>query len=562
MNQLHPKNYIIEARKRTGVINNFGFSALQYAYVDDAPDSRAWKTIHNVADANRGKVFNAVIAAIGQARLATNVKELARVIENRDNSGYLNIENEILTIFEQYYMQEIPPVLEEIVKDAGTAAGNVAKERGTYRVNSAYRIAAVTMAFDRMNPLAHAWALEHSSRLIGPILYETKQAIRQIIATAFIAEWSPIITARILRNSIGLNDKLAKAVVNARKRLLLAKEKGKTILLGKTKVAPGYPIDKAISKYETRLRNYRARMIARTETLAASNEGQRQLWLQARSQGLITHEHVRQWIFTGDARACPICEGLDGTYATLDGSFPGGYPGPPLHPNCRCSVGLSVRESKKSISRQEVPHEKRVQPIKKITKPPVPKPIKEEPKSIIPKPIPDKGIKKRTVANVQKALDDFEKSFPEVAKNTPYNGIFIKKSPGTEFIGRGRGILGLHKGTGEIYIYEGTSRKYVIKDFTKTTIHEIGHAFHTKHGIPETLRDTFLKEWRKLPTEEQYLMQHYVLNAKESFAETFSHLYGTSSKSGNIGRELFQETFRDSIELIEQYVSFTVTKGY
>ena len=38
---------------------------------------------------------------------------------------------------------------------------------------------------------------------------------------------------------------------------------------------------------------------------------------------------------------CDDCDELDGTTAPINGSYAGGADGPPLHPNCRCTEGIS-----------------------------------------------------------------------------------------------------------------------------------------------------------------------------------------------------------------------------
>lgn len=88
----------------------------------------------------------------------------------------------------------------------------------------------------------------------------------------------------------------------------------------------------------------RAELIARTEAMTAVNEGQRQAWAQAEDEGLLTGDERVEWIATSDA--CPeICEPLDGTTRPLDGEYdnPDGGDGPPAHPNCRCTEGISAR---------------------------------------------------------------------------------------------------------------------------------------------------------------------------------------------------------------------------
>jgi hypothetical protein len=85
----------------------------------------------------------------------------------------------------------------------------------------------------------------------------------------------------------------------------------------------------------------RAEVIARTEIMTASNEGQRQGWEQAADKGLLDPDSRRVWIATEGA--CPLCDALDGKEADLDGEYPDdGGEGPPLHPNCRCTEGISA----------------------------------------------------------------------------------------------------------------------------------------------------------------------------------------------------------------------------
>lgn len=85
----------------------------------------------------------------------------------------------------------------------------------------------------------------------------------------------------------------------------------------------------------------RAEMIARTEVMSASNEGQRQGWDQAVDNGLLPDDAKRVWI-ASEVGACDDCDELDGETADLDGDYPGdGADGPPLHPNCRCTEGIA-----------------------------------------------------------------------------------------------------------------------------------------------------------------------------------------------------------------------------
>ena len=85
----------------------------------------------------------------------------------------------------------------------------------------------------------------------------------------------------------------------------------------------------------------RADLIVRHETMVAVSEGQRQAWDQAVDKGLLSGDEKRTWLVVGDDKVCPECEALDGTVADLQGTYPGDVIGPPLHPRCRCTEGIT-----------------------------------------------------------------------------------------------------------------------------------------------------------------------------------------------------------------------------
>ena len=98
-------------------------------------------------------------------------------------------------------------------------------------------------------------------------------------------------------------------------------------------------IDKNVNQYADRLLNYRADMISRTETLRAANEGTMGLWDQLVEQGVIDSQTAqKKFIVTPDDKLCDFCADYDGVTVGLDEEFDDGDP--PLHPNCRCCVGL------------------------------------------------------------------------------------------------------------------------------------------------------------------------------------------------------------------------------
>lgn len=99
----------------------------------------------------------------------------------------------------------------------------------------------------------------------------------------------------------------------------------------------------AIRKVAPDLTEWQAVRIARTETLRAYCEGQRQAWIQEGVQ-------KKGWINSGGP--CPICDQITTKYPNdikIDEWFTvdaGSWQAPPAHPNCRCDLvpGLDYDE--------------------------------------------------------------------------------------------------------------------------------------------------------------------------------------------------------------------------
>ena len=75
-----------------------------------------------------------------------------------------------------------------------------------------------------------------------------------------------------------------------------------------------------------RTAQHRTETIVRTETLRAYNQGRHKFY------ELVNVKWIR-WMSVGDKRMCPRCRELDGKKFKV-----GDAPGPPNHPNCRCST--------------------------------------------------------------------------------------------------------------------------------------------------------------------------------------------------------------------------------
>jgi hypothetical protein len=176
----------------------------------------------------------------------------------------------------------------------------------------------VAIRFDASNPAAIQWAKTRGAELVREVTKSQRETIRKVLTKA-MQENTPVRqTAGLLKGVLPLDSRRAAAAQR----------------VFETQGAA------AAAKEIDRLTKQRALVIARTETMRASNEGQRRLWEQRIAAGNLPKTMQRVWITTPDDRLCPVCAPLDGARAPMDGSFPGGLSGPPAHPQCRCAQGL------------------------------------------------------------------------------------------------------------------------------------------------------------------------------------------------------------------------------
>lgn len=190
--------------------------------------------------------------------------------------------------------------------------------------NASLQIVNLDMAFDVANPEAVVWAKGRAGELVVDIMESTRQAIRSIIVDGFQYGISPRESATLLRAIIGLTERDALAVMRRQIKLLV---QGVKSLQAAAQA----------KKYAAKLLRTRAKTIAITETMRASNEGQMQLWRQAKGKGLLDDTATKTWIV---ADPCPICAPLEGETVPAFEDFSIGM-NPPAHVRCRCTMGLN-----------------------------------------------------------------------------------------------------------------------------------------------------------------------------------------------------------------------------
>lgn len=228
----------------------------------------------------------------------------------------------VLGLAVRRFERDLQPAL-KILAEAFAAGRTVAAAVLPVEVRSAFR---------HTNPFAVRAAERQAARFVTAVSFETRQAIRAVITEAFKAQIPVRDAAKLVRPVIGLTKRQATAVVRQRQADLAA---GMAAELAQARA----------NRYAEKLLKQRALMIARTETIAASTQGQIALWQEAKGQGLLPPQTEAVWITTDDDRTCPICIAFDGQTQPIGAFFTVAeisVPGPPAHPNCRCALGLDA----------------------------------------------------------------------------------------------------------------------------------------------------------------------------------------------------------------------------
>jgi hypothetical protein len=188
----------------------------------------------------------------------------------------------------------------------------------------------VNVAFNVANPALQSTMTSYQMTAIRGITEEVRQSIQAILRRTVSSGISPKVAAQEIRQIIGLAPSQVRAVDNYRRMLedqplrslqnaLRDKRFDRTVTradLEQVAISPEQ-IDKMVTRYQERFLNYRATMIARTESIRALNMSNQALWQSYINEGKIqTHRVIKEWIFTSDDR----------TRAAHDGRKPDGIP--------------------------------------------------------------------------------------------------------------------------------------------------------------------------------------------------------------------------------------------
>ena len=252
---------------------------------------------------------------------------------------------------------------------------------GTFanQVNAAYLDSAVegqtfllnhgiVVDFGGAHPRAVNAMATRKLRLVNGFMRQTEDSIRQVMTRGVQEGLNPRATARLFRDSIGLTPRQEQYVANYEQQLreLDGRALNRKLRDGrfdrsvKRAIANDKPLaDKQISKMTERYRQrwvkFRAETIARTETLPAVHEGNREVYDQALEQGSINAEELeREWHTSIDGRQRDSHDHVNGSIVGHEELYETGagnllaYPGDPSAPDedvvmCRCAESTRIK---------------------------------------------------------------------------------------------------------------------------------------------------------------------------------------------------------------------------
>lgn len=248
-------------------------------------------------------------------------EQLEQLWQARDVGGL----NQLLEIPSEFRGQLRAEFTSEFIAGADMAATNLA----------AQGIAGTGTSFNMVNAAAVADAATRAERLIVQMSKDGTRMIQGLVQQSIEGNMTVPQLARSFRGRIDLftsmtGRPLPGSVQNVQRFEAILREQG---------IEEGL-LRRKVERFAEKNRRWRHQNIARTETLDALNGGQQALWVEANKAGQLPPNTLREWIAAIDVRTDPECIVLDGEKVGINEVFSAGVFRPPLHPRCRCAVGL------------------------------------------------------------------------------------------------------------------------------------------------------------------------------------------------------------------------------
>ena len=321
-----------------------------------------------IAEQGRKSIKLAIANALRLFRATLPVKAMAAKIAARDLAGAADLVN-VATL--QHDLKAAFAAIAAVYKQVGDhGAGEVTygldKARQRVRVRKdtstfsgqAQPPRPDKFAFDLYSEEVMQALADYQDSFIAAMTDDVRQTVFKAIAAGVRDGTDPEDVAADIRDVIGLNDRQATAVANYRAALegnssrsleyALADDAGDEEIqaaLDAGIALDANRIDELVNSYVERSLDYRADMIAQTESTRAANMGLQDSYRQAVKSGVFPEAAVKQyWMLDLDERTCIICIliavaanvgiGIGDSFMSEGEAIEG----PPVHPNCRCSI--------------------------------------------------------------------------------------------------------------------------------------------------------------------------------------------------------------------------------
>ena len=319
-------------------------------------------------------------ASLGSLARITTLLDRAEPAVRRRFIQLTNAAKQIGTLEEIAGLLEAGRIEEALAITDGISQGLVSQLEQVYAAagfSSAAALRSQTdtlFEFNAINARSVATLQTERLRLVREFNSQQRAATRILLEDAFTRGLAPIEQARVIRESISLSSSQARAVVNYRRLL----SEGTPGSLGQVlerklrdkrfdpsvraaargdRVLTSAQIDRMVVRYEERFVAFRARTIARTETVAAVGAGDLEMWNQAIESGVVDPQDViNEWSTAADERVRPSHNFMNKQQQPFGEAFTSGagnrlrFPGDPLGPpsdtiNCRCVVGRALKKA-------------------------------------------------------------------------------------------------------------------------------------------------------------------------------------------------------------------------
>lgn len=297
---------------------------------------------------------NPLVDAVAKRPIAQRVRTSTTVLSAREREIYESVRQAVAALTQNADTAFVRRLVAEGVDQVlnGISLGSFISElqpmvdalssevvaRGAAHVKDLPLQMGAKMRFDYLDPRAVQWAQQRAGELITTVVDDQRATIRNVIAQGVQDQITVNEMAKNVRDVVGLPESWAQAVPKARMR-----EYAKLIKDGVAPNTASSKADAVAEKYKQRLVNARAKTIARTEIMTASNQGRWLSWAQTTEQGFIPKNAKKEWIsapgFGPKPKLCEVCADLNGVTTSWDKPFPGtDVMMPPQHPNCRCTA--------------------------------------------------------------------------------------------------------------------------------------------------------------------------------------------------------------------------------